>query len=260
MSNSEKSLERIANSLEELVSIISTFGVNTKLNVSGSTQPATTIEEEFYRIVTKVYLDEESEKRTNQKKRKSARRVSDNLGDTLSVFFEQKLPQFSVKAERGYLLFQRDNSVVAILKNHTDLGFSRGEKWYSIIENIVNISQKSYNVPADKVFFLITTMRNSLDNDHVRRVLGNQQLKNIDLLEKENRVMLESYLKAYVGGIKDKKRLPNPKDQVYFCSAEIHPNILASQELNNGQQTVNLDQYSWLKPGVPELINHLSKL
>lgn len=249
----ERHVERIADSLEQLVSILSThFNLSPSPLPTTSDSSPTSLEEEFFKRITRVYLEEEKLRRAKQGKRKSARRVSEQLGNELATFFEQQLPQLTVISRKGLLLFFKDNNVVAAVKYHSDLGYYRGDSWYDYIETTVNLCRSEFSLPSDKVFFLISSMLNGLDNSYVQRILD-RNVSNNDLVT--NRALLKSYLNTFVGAI---TQLPNPYQQVYFAAAEIHPNALATEWLNTGLEPSVIKSYDWLKPSVSDLLQYLS--
>lgn len=249
------SLERIANSLEEIVKLLSIqFGVVPKSMPEKFDAAVTSAEEEFFKRITRVYYDEETLRRATQGQRKSARRVSEQIGGELTTFFAQQLPQYNVSSHHGLLMFYQDDSIVAVLKYITDLGYTRGDQWYDYINSILGICQSRYKVPPSNVFFMISSILNGLDNKHVKKILG-KPITNAELIM--NRTILESYLNSYV---KEIKTLPNPTSQVFFAGAEIHPNVLATEWLNTGIEPKVLNTYSWLKPSVSDLIKNLSTI
>lgn len=254
MSSTEVNLERIANSLEEIVKILSLQFPVIPESPLAVERKVTSAEEEFFIRITRVYYEEEKLRRAKQGQRKSARRISEQIGGELASFFTQKLPQYKVSSHQGLLLFYKDNEIVAVLKYITDLGYSRGDQWYEYINSILKICKNQYNVSPNRVFFIISSILNGLDNTHVRNVLE-KPVSNAELIM--NRTLLKSYLEKY---IKDIKTLPIPNSQVFFAGVEIHPNVLATEWLNTGVEPKDLNTYSWLKPSVSDLIRSLSNI
>jgi hypothetical protein len=208
-------------------------------------------EEEMFRVLAQVYLDEEQLKRVQNLQRKSSRRVSINLGAEMSSYFESKMPEYEVNAREGFLIFKRDGQNTALCKFYTDLGFLRGTNWYSHIQDVVKVARQDYGLSSDRVIFLIGSMVNGLDNNHVTHVLS-KHISNAELVDSKNRSLLEDYLTSYIQSI---THLPSPSDQIFLLGAGIHPNIAATELLKG--RNINLSNYNWLTPSVTEMMKYI---
>lgn len=260
-----KNLERIANSLEEVAELLKAFLSSQQIAIPVSnpmvpptpTKTTTTIsvEEDFFLGVIMVYFKEEQNRRANGFKRKPSRVVSESLRATTAVFLSQNLPNLSVSNADGLVVFSRDNTPLAALKIYSDLGYHRGTHWHTAVSQTLQQASTKYAIPANRVFFLITSMVNGLDSRHVESLLG-QTISNANLLN--NRHLLETYLDSYISTL---TMLPFPSKQVFLLAADIHPNPIATNWLNIGKQSIpNLTNYQWLRPSITELIRTLSSI
>lgn len=248
--NDSKNLERIAVALEKLTLLQDQPKGITTIPVDVSSPNS--LEAEFFRQVTMVYYEEEKLVQERGGSKKSSIRVANELSNFYSDFFKQQLNGVDIKAVKGGLLiFSREDKPFCALKVYTDLGYgSRGTRWYEGIDFFIDIAA-THGISADKVFFMVISFRNGLDNDHVTSLLG-FDISNKDILEPQNRKHLETYTYKYVD--RAKGHLPNPHEQVFFLAGKLHPNGL-EEALNE-----NLNNYNWFRPSVNELVNKINRL
>lgn len=240
----EKELKRIADALEELV-ILLREGKATEHKQSLH-EPRLSLEEELFTLITSVYQEEERVRINNNLKRKSAIRISRNLGSEFVGFMASKLPSISVNSEKGLILFAKQNKYFASLKTYTDLGFYRGEHWYAEVKEVINQS-KSFGISAENTLFFISSLKNGLDSHNISNFLNNT-ISPAGLLETKNRTLLYQFLEKYMSVTS----IPQPDKQVFFLAADIHPNTVP---LDSRLNQLNYVDYSWLRPSVTELIN-----
>jgi len=246
-----KNLERIAVALERLVSHQEqNHGLS--LNVDALEVEKTVLEADFFSRVTRVYYNEQLRVERKGGSRKAPRAVASQFAVVYPEFFEEHLPDFEVESVKGGLLiFRKDNQPVCALKIYTDIGYgARGEDWYDNIDFFVNVAS-SYGISADKVFFLVISFQNGLDNQHVRKVLG-EDITNKELLNPKNRAKLEEYARMLAEGAK--VVLPDPSEQIFFLAGKLHPNVLEEALAED------LENYEWLRPSVTELVQKIREL
>ncbi|MCX7568685.1 hypothetical protein OS242_01705 [Tumebacillus sp. DT12] len=182
---------------------------------------------ELFMQVTKVYMEEEALRLANFKRKKAARRVSINIGTALEDFFMEQLDDDRITVERakdGLIVFYKEEKPCATLKFMTDLGFHRGEGWYDYIKAVVKESQEIYGVPNDRVYFIVSSLRNGIEKPHVEKLLGRSISSNWDFLTDDTAV--DEFLDRYLAGV---PALADPMKQVYFMAAAMHPNVLGDE-------------------------------
>lgn len=250
-----KQLTRIADSMERIVNIAEEYFSKDSIVVKNLKEILSN-EEELFLLLTKIYREEEEKKRSLGLKRKPSRTVSKKRNYEVEVYLEEKLDdEFTVISDKGMQLIKKRGEIVAVLKIFTDLGrYGRGSLWIQTIQDIVKDVHKEYGVSPDRIFFLVTSMINGLSNQHVRKVLG-KNISNSDLVTPGYRRDLEQFLYHYVDSI---TVLPNPHEQIYWLSAEHHPNVLGIECVDHGERILeNLKDYNWLKPSITELIDYI---
>ncbi|ARU61682.1 hypothetical protein CBW65_12120 [Tumebacillus avium] len=286
MQHMEKYLESISQSLESLVQIekqknqiLKTLAENlTGVNLSAVLDTPILTEEltkftqessevhsltyDLFMQVTKVYMEEERLRIANNKKKKAARRLSINLGNTLEDFFLDHLEDESINVDRakdGLIIFSRDAQPVATLKFMTDLGFHRGTEWYRYINAVVSDSDENYGVPNDRVYIIVCSLLNSIEKPHVEGLLGKSITSNWDFLHQKT--LVSEYLDKYKAGI---GMLRNPDRQVYFMASELHPNAMADELYHakrKGEDSKalleKLNGYQWLSD-IEKLIQEMN--
>ncbi len=94
------------------------------------------MEEDVFRLLTKIYVEEERTRIEKNMKRKSAIRVLRKIYYELDGYFQGMLGyEYEVTAERGYLVITKENVVIAIIKVFIDLEVaSRGILLYHTIK------------------------------------------------------------------------------------------------------------------------------
>ncbi|MFC5528068.1 hypothetical protein [Cohnella yongneupensis] len=244
-----RNLERIADALER----ISAFQERQAIvppNFEELLKEVSTdnLEADFFSRVTRVYAEEGQLVQQRGGGKKSSKRVASEFSEIYPAFFAEHVPGVTVKAVKsGLLIVRREDKPVCGLKIYTDLGYgSRGEQWYENMNYFVQLASE-YDVSSDRMFFLVVSFRNGLDNEHVQKVLG-VKISNKDLLEADNHNYLEQYAKGWVEGAKNNP-LPNPQQQCFFLATKLHPNVIEEVLAED------LSGYEWFRPSVTELIN-----
>ncbi|KPV45122.1 hypothetical protein [Alicyclobacillus ferrooxydans] len=245
-------LQRIAIALERLVSAYVDGQPSTASIVEDLQIRAKTLEAELFTRVLQVYFEEEQLVLERGGGKKSSIRVSNNLARVFTEFFSDQVPDVEINVEKGNMLvFWRDERPLCALKVYTDLGYgSRGERWYGSIDEFVREAQ-GYGIKPRNVFFLVMSMRNGLDNEHVQQLLG-REMSNKELLDPKNRSYLEEFLREYVS--KARGHVPDPRSQLYFLAAALHPNVLEEALAED------IEGYDWLQPSVSQLVHQIQNL
>lgn len=210
----------------------------------------------LFKRITDVYVDEEVMRINTHRQKKSSRRVSVQLGSALETFFAEQLEGMGVRIERdkkdGLLIFYKNDTPLAAFKYMNDLGYFRGEKWYGVIEKLVKACMERYGLGNDRLFILVGSMLNSVDKDHVEKILGISISSNTDFLH--NHKLVAQYLEKYAAGVTSL----NPESQVYFLAADMHPNVVASELLARDEERdaimLQIDDYNWFC-SVEELVD-----
>lgn len=254
INENDKTLNRIATALEEisitLKQMLGEKSPNLQQNVLETSVGS--LELEFFSDITQVYVKEERIKVEKNLKRKSAVRVSNELGISLVNFFNRHLENLSASTYEGYILFKKEDENKALFRFQTDLGFNRGEAYYEAIKHGVELANK-LEVPISNLFFMIGSIHNSIDNANVKKLLGTTDIPdNSILLSPSYHDLLVKYLNAYIDSI---PYLVNPHKQIFLLTSSVHPNVLA-WEIFNKNQSIPQD-IKFLEPSVTELIKSL---
>lgn len=249
-----RNLERIADALERLVGFQEQQSV-VPLNAEDILDDVSTnsLEADFFSRVTRVYIEEGQLVEQRGGGKKSSKRVASEFAEVYPAFFAEHLQGITVKAVKsGFLIFQRGDEVICGLKVYTDLGYGcRGKQWYKNMDYFVKIAS-SYGISSDRVYFLVVSFRNGLDNEHVQQILG-FKISNKELLEDGNRKYLEKYADGWLSGARNNP-IPDPKQQCFFLATKLHPNVL-DEVLQE-----DLANYEWFRPSVTELLNRINSL
>ncbi|QED46387.1 hypothetical protein [Cytobacillus dafuensis] len=250
----DNTLNRIATALEEInVTLKQILGERTP-NLLQNVQNTSfgSLELEFFSNITQVYVEEERIKVEKNLKRKSAVRVSNELGIRMVNFFNRHLTNLTALTYDGYILFKKEDENKALFRFQTDLGFNRGEAYYDAIKHGVELAKK-LGVPISNLFFMIGSIHNSIDNSHVKKILGTTDIPdNSILLSPSYHDLLVKYLNAYIESI---PYLVNPHKQIFLLTSSVHPNVLAWEIFNKNQSIPQ--NIKFLEPSVTELIKTL---
>ena len=202
----------------------------------------------FKRIIT-VYFNEEVERIKSNNVRKSARRVSVELGGTMCDFLNQHLQGTGLKFKRfpdGLIIVRDGDKEVGAIKVLSDIGFHRGKQWFEYVEEIVEHCSKKYEIENDHIFFVIASLRNGLDQKHVSKLLNRDIRSNWVFMN--NRPLVDEYVNKFIDLT---TFLPDPQNQIYIMASELHPNVIADDlHKMNEQQKKELfkqvEEYNWI--------------
>jgi hypothetical protein len=276
LSSIDDSLKSIAQALQERNSLLASQQNEVDQHISIDTDFFTNVNEQLlhaiksypsnlnsalFKELVNVYLNEETERIRSGKSKKASRRVSVNLGATLETFFANHLNIPGLKVERikegGLLVFSMSGKAFATMKYMTDLGYSRGETFYEAINNIVDTSKRLFNLEADNVFIIVSSLRNGIEKSYVEGILGQEIESNWDFLI--NRKSVNEFVGKYL------KRIENFKDSrknILFLASELHPNVTANdmlnEEINSSDILEDIENYEWLS-SIDELIESLKE-
>lgn len=202
----------------------------------------------FKRIIN-VYFNEEIERIKSNNVRKSARRVSVELGGAMCDFLNQQMQGTDLGFNRfpdGLIIINHGEKWVGAIKIISDLGFHRGEQWFKYAEDIVKHCNKKYGITSDRVFFVISSLRNGLDQKHVEKILNREIRSNWEFMNNPTLVH------EYVGKFTDLTTcLATPRKQIYVMASELHPNVIADDlhKMNDVQKKETfkqIEEYEWI--------------
>ncbi|RAP75837.1 hypothetical protein [Paenibacillus montanisoli] len=201
---------------------------------------------ELFLAVTDVYYHEEEERIRLGNAKKSGRRVNVELTSMISAFFSKHLDD-TFQAERetdGFVYVFKEGKAVCAIRFITDMGFIRGDAWYKIADELV--SKLRYGLKHDQVFFIVSTLRNGLDQTHVQRYLGKDIGSNWQFMNDRHAVM------TYLAKVQAHTScLAEPGKQLLFMASELHPNILADDlhkmtpEMRE-EKRKEVQRYNWI--------------
>ncbi|QRG68303.1 hypothetical protein [Brevibacillus choshinensis] len=244
-------LERVAVALEKLVEAVSGNKFSAPV---GAEQPAGfSVESEFFRKIAEVYAEEEELKQEKNLKRKSGVRLSHNVTAAVRSFFQGALSEngMDVTNEGPLLFVYKGQEATACIRFYADLGFHRGDHFYGEIEKVVH-QAASRGVSNKDVFVIVSSLVNSIDGSHVKQLMGENVPDTASLLTLSYRSLLQEYIELYVNNISS---LANPIRQVFFLSAENHPNVAGWNFVTN-RKPIPQD-IMWLRPSITELLSKL---
>ncbi|MCM3390599.1 hypothetical protein M3649_21175 [Ureibacillus chungkukjangi] len=253
---------------KDLISVLDIEASNT-LNTEFTPPPAISkgtdenINAELFKKIVNVYYYEEIERIKSNNVRKSARRVSVELGKTMVDFLYQHLKDTGLSFKRfpdGLILITSEEKWIGAIKIISDLGFHRGEQWNKYVEEIVEHCNTKYDLNNRNIYFVISSLRNGLEQGHVAKLLDREIRSNWEFMN--NRTLVDEYVKKF---IRLTTCLETPNKQIYIMGSEIHPNVIADDlHKMNEEQYIDaynqIDQYDWicdLKEFLDEL-RHLS--
>jgi hypothetical protein len=276
LSSIDDSLKSIAQALQERNSLLASQQNEVDQHISIDTDFFTNVNEQLlhaiksypsnlnsalFKELVNVYLNEETERIRSGKSKKASRRVSVNLGATLETFFANHLNIPGLKVERikegGLLVFSMSGKVFATMKYMTDLGYSRGETFYEAINNIVDTSKRLFNLEADNVFIIVSSLRNGIEKSYVEGILGQEIESNWDFLI--NRKSVNEFVGKYLKRI---EKFKDSRKNILFLASELHPNVTANdmlnEEINSSDILEDIENYEWLS-SIDELIESLKE-
>ncbi|MEH7502911.1 hypothetical protein V7152_13020 [Neobacillus drentensis] len=268
----DESLKSIALSLEKLNS---TSSPDEKLALSSNENDEEIVfgdeinpdhkESQLFMDITGVYINEEMERQRAGKSKKAARRVSVKLGEVLVQFFSNELSNsiMDLKIERskigGLIIFTVEETPIAVLKFLTDLGYSRGERFYEVIQEVQNLAEDVFGVEKDNVFFLISSLFNGIEKSYVEKMIGETLESNQVFLLNKQQVQL--FINNYINKASSYE---DPRSNIYFMAADIHPNNLANDFLDDKDGDYylmidNVNHYDWLS-SIETLVDQIKEI
>ncbi|MBB2483182.1 hypothetical protein H5P36_23790 [Bacillus sp. APMAM] len=209
----------------------------------------TNINAELFKKVVNVYFNEEIERIKSNNVRKSARRVSVELGISMAEFLKKYLQSTGLIFQRfpdGLVLITHDGKWLGAIKFITDLGFHRGEQWFEYVEEIVEHCKTKYSIKKSRIFFIISSLRNGLEQKHVAKLLNRDIRSNWVFMN--NRIWVEEYVEKF---IELTTILPTPHKQIYIMASELHPNVVADDlhkmtEEQKMETFKEIENYEWI--------------
>ncbi|MDF2684156.1 MAG: hypothetical protein K0R47_5346 [Brevibacillus sp.] len=217
----------------------------------GQQQGEPCTEKQLFALLTQVYLNEEEVRVRQKLKRKSSQRISRVMHEKVGNFLAQRLSGYEFLAMEGLLFAKKDGKVVAVLKCIPDLGSYDTHSWNATIARFAKQYQKRYQLAPEQLLFVVCSLSKSLDAAHAKALTGIEVWSGTALTAPAYREALQAYVRKCVETM---EALPSPAHQIYFLSADIHPNALACQ-LIQGEKAALPDR--WLRPSVSELIQYL---
>lgn len=212
------------------------------------------VEDQLFALLTRVYLKEEEVRVRQKLKRKSSQRISRVMHEQVGMFFAQRLAGYEFRAADGLLFAEKDGRVAAALKCIPDLGSYDTQSWNATIDHFSKQYQKKYQLAAEQLLFIVCSLYKSLDAAHAKELTGVDVWSGTAFTAPAYREALQAYIRKCVETM---EALPAPARQIYFLSADIHPNALACQLI---QGETGVFPESWLRPSVSELIHYLESL
>ncbi|NRS20001.1 hypothetical protein HP398_26605 [Brevibacillus sp. HB1.4B] len=214
--------------------------------ILGSTREA----DLFSRLI-RVYLEEEEVRIRQKLKRKSSQRISRVMHERVGEFLSGQLAGLSFQVIDGLLFMKKDEQLVGALKCIPDLGSYDTPSWNATLARFAKQYQKRFKLAPEKLLFVVCSLAKSLDAAHAKALTGIDVWCGAALTTPAYRDALQVYVNKYVEVM---DALPQPVNQVYFLSADVHPNALACQLLR-GEKASMPDR--WLQPSVSDLIQLL---
>lgn len=166
----------------------------------------------------------------------------------LESFFSEHLEVQGLKVERitegGLIVFSQDDEVFAVMKYMTDLGYSRGDKFYESIEHITQTANRLYGLGPERVLILTASLINGIDKAHVEALINQDISSNLEFLQNTNLVF--QFLQEYI------QKAPKAiQENLFFLSADLHPNALADEiskgEISTHEVIGELEDHEWIK-------------
>ncbi|CAI8764770.1 TENA_THI-4 domain-containing protein [Brevibacillus sp. IT-7CA2] len=210
-----------------------------------------TTEADLFSRLIRVYLEEEEVRIRQKLKRKSSQRISRVMHERVGEFLSGQLAGLSFQVIDGLLFIKREEQLVAALKCIPDLGSYDTPSWNATLARFAKQYQKRFKLAPEKLLFVVCSLAKSLDAAHAKALTGIDVWCGAALTTPAYRDALQVYVNKYVEVM---DALPQPVNQVYFLSADVHPNALACQLLR-GEKASLPD--GWLRPSVSDLIQLL---
>lgn len=219
------------------------------------------INSDLFKRLIQVYSNEELERLKSNNKRKSARRVSVELGGTMCDFLNQHLIDHGVESSRlpdGLVVLTYNGKYVGAIKLITDMGFTRGEKWFEYAEGIVEHCEKKYDLENNQIYFIVSSLRNGVEQGYINKLINEEVRSNWEFLN--NRKITDEFVDKYA---ELTISLAEPKKQIYFLASELHPNVIADDlhKMTEDQkrETYNqIESYNWIND-LNELLEVIKK-
>ncbi|QRG68045.1 hypothetical protein [Brevibacillus choshinensis] len=209
------------------------------------------VEKQLFALMTQVYLMEEEVRVRQKLKRKSSQRISRVLHERMGNFLGHRLTGYEFGVVEGLLFAKKEGKVVAVIKCIPDLGSYDTHSWNATIARFAGQYKKRYRLAAEQLLFVVCSLSKSLDAAHAKALTGIEVWSGTALTAPAYREALQDYVTKCVETM---EALPDPARQLYFLSAEVHPNALACQLIQ--RETAALPD-RWLRPSVSELIQYL---
>jgi len=254
--NDLKVFERIADALESIAESLKMNRPSHPNVLNEILNDKHSLEQSFFEVIANIYVEEEKIKIEKNLKRKSSIRVSNELQNRICSFINEQVDNIeAIPHDGGYIVLKKEDTPTALFRFQTDLGFNRGEKWKDAIEHGINTAD-NLGISPNNVYFMVGAIKNSLDNAHIKKLLGRSDIPdNSVLLTPSYRPLLDEYLKLHVQTFTS---LPKPEKQIFFLSSSDHPNDVAWEYVT--RNTPFPQNIKWVQPSVTQLINELKSL
>ncbi|MGO4532287.1 hypothetical protein AB4Z30_24660 [Paenibacillus sp. 2TAF8] len=204
---------------------------------------------DLFKRITNVYFKEEIKRIESNNVRKSARRVSVEVGGAMCEFLTQQLHDTGLSFNRyadGLIIVSSKETQIGAIKILSDLGFYRGEQWFEFANEIVKHCKSKYDITNKRIFFVITSLRNGLDQKYVVNLLGREIRSNLEFMK--NRNLVNEYVEKFTDLTMS---LTDPRKQIYVMASELHPNVVADDlhKMNDEQRREafkQIEEYDWI--------------
>ncbi|MFE1629737.1 hypothetical protein ACFLFF_23590 [Brevibacillus reuszeri] len=225
----------------------------TKESVSCGEKAEPCTETLLFSELTRVYLEEEEVRVRQKLKRKSSQRISRVMHERVGEFLAERLARLSFQVQDGLIFVKRDEQLLGVLKCIPDLGSYDTPSWNATIARFAKQYQKRYKLAPEQLLFVVCSLAKSLDAAHAKALTGVDVWSGTALTTPAYRDALQAYVGKCVEAM---DAIPKPWEQLYFLSADVHPNTLATQ-LIRGESVSMPDR--WLRPSVCEIIHFLER-
>jgi hypothetical protein len=204
---------------------------------------------DLFKRITNVYFNEELERIKSNNVRKSARRVSVELGGAMCDFLNQQLQGTGLSFNRypdGLIIISGKEKTIGAIKVISDLGFHRGGQWFEYADDIVKHCKQKYEITNNRIFFVISSLRNGLEQKHVANLLDREIRSNWEFMN--NRTLVNEYVEKFTDLT---TCLADPRKQIYIMASELHPNVVADDlhKMNDDQRRETfkqIEEYDWI--------------
>lgn len=247
-------LKRIAHALERLLQLLDEERRNA-IQSKLSQKTNLSMEMRLFQRIVAVYRKEEIIKREHALKRKSSCRLSKQIHMVFLRFLIEHSSSLEFEIDGGFIIGKKAEKVLLAIKLFPHLGGYRGKAWYKVVDKVAREACKQYQIDRGQLYLFVSSLVNSIDVRDVKHLTGKSYRSSSDILSIQHRSTLYEYLKLYVKRISG---LKEPDQQIYFLSANIHPNMLSLQLKDNDRESIVMEQ-EWLKPSIADLINVIEK-